>query len=273
MNVTLEMSRLEEEKQKAIRLRREIEELNQKTKERERQIEAEREKAIEKARAEANEIITRTRQETSALIDEIREYAKHIESSGAAFELNSVHSDINRKLNDLENNAASSGETVQSVPTVPERQLVVGDRIFLKKMGVNGVVLSSPDEEGMLNAQAGILKVKVKLSDVRLADDAKKQAPKPSSGVTVTAATVKDAIALNRLDLRGMAADEAIQELSLFVDSAARQHMPAATIIHGKGTGKLRETVKEYLKANKLVKSFRLGTFGEGDNGVTIVEF
>ena len=264
---------MEEEKQKAIRLRREIEEINLKTREREREIEAEREKAAEKARAEAREIIENTRRETAALIDKIRDYAKHMQDTGAAFELNNVYADVNRTLNKLERSASVSESEEPEIPSVPERKLVAGDRIFLKKMGVNGVVLSEPDADGALDAQAGILKVRVKLSDVRLIEDDKKPTHKQEYGVSVTAATVKDAIAANRLDLRGMAADEAIQELSLFIDSAARQHMPAATIIHGKGTGKLREAVREYLKTNKLVKSYRLGTFGEGENGVTIVEF
>jgi DNA mismatch repair protein MutS2 len=149
----------------------------------------------------------------------------------------------------------------------------VGDEIFLKKMGVKGVVLSPPDYEGFLDVQAGILRVRVRLSEISAVAGEKKKAAKPAGGVSFSAATIKDAIAANRLDLRGMASDEAIIELSQFLDSAARQRLPAATIIHGKGTGKLREAVRDYLRTNKLVKSYRPGTFGEGEDGVTIVEF
>ena len=133
----------------------------------------------------------------------------------------------------------------------------MGDEIFLKKMGVKGVVLSPPDYEGFLDVQAGILRVRVRLSEISAVAGEKKKAAKPAGGVSFSAATIKDAIAANRLDLRGMASDEAIIELSQFLDSAARQRLPAATIIHGK-YWQAREA-KGLPRTNKLVKSYRPG--------------
>jgi DNA mismatch repair protein MutS2 len=261
----------EEEKRKITRLRLEIEELNKKIRERERQIEAERAKAAQTARAEANEIIEKTRREAAALIAEIREFAKRRDED-IAFGLNTVHAEVNRRLNELSASTPADEEKEDEAVST-QIQLTVGDEIFLKKMGVKGVVLSPPDYEGFLDVQAGILRVRVRLSEISAVAGEKKKAAKPAGGVSFSAATIKDAIAANRLDLRGMASDEAIIELSQFLDSAARQRLPAATIIHGKGTGKLREAVRDYLRTNKLVKSYRPGTFGEGEDGVTIVEF
>ena len=102
---------------------------------------------------------------------------------------------------------------------------------------------------------AGIIKMTVKVSEVRLLEDAKK--PEVREGVTITRAQVGSAAAANRLDLRGMAADEALLELERFIDLPRGSYLPVATIVHGKGTGKLRDEVRKALKKNKLVSAFR----------------
>ena len=261
----------EEERRKAEALRREIEELSVKAREREKHFDEERAKFTANARAEGDRILKDTRAEAAALIAEIRDILNRKDASPV--DLNEVHANVNRRLNQLENksrkDAMSDGEA--PVPEL-ERMPEVGETVHLRKMGVDGVVLKKP-KDGFVSVQAGILKMNVALCDISLIPKAKAAKPVVSSGVTVKTVGIKDAAAAYRCDLRGMTADEALAELDIFVNRAVMQHMPAATIVHGKGTGKLREAAQDYLRHNRFVKSFRLGVYGEGDSGVTVVEF
>ena len=261
----------EEERRKAEGLRREIEELSIKAREREKHFDEERAKFTANARAEGDRILRDTRAEAAALIAEIRDILNRKDAS--PIDLNEVHANVNRRLNQLENKSRMEASADGDAP-VPEleRMPEVGETVHLRKMGVDGVVLKKP-KDGFVSVQAGILKMNVALSDISLIPKAKTAKPVASSGVTVKTVGVKDAAAAYRCDLRGMTADEALAELDIFVNRAVMQHMPAATIVHGKGTGKLREAAQDYLKHNRFVKSFRLGVYGEGDSGVTVVEF
>lgn len=268
----LEESRIktEEERRKAEALRREIEELSVKARERERHFDEERAKFTASARAEGERILRDTRAEAAALIAEIRGVLNR--SDAGTVDLNEMHANVNRRLNELESKArrdAADGGAADApeLPRMPE----VGEKVHVRKMNVDGVVLKKP-ENGFVAVQAGILKMNVALSDISLLP---KEKPKPvrSPSVTVKTAGIKDAIAANRCDLRGMTVDEALAELDIFVNRAVMQHMPAATIVHGKGTGKLRDAAQDYLRHCRFVKSFRLGAYGEGDSGVTVVEF
>ncbi|MBQ1954561.1 MAG: Smr/MutS family protein, partial [Clostridia bacterium] len=261
----------EEERRKAEGLRREIEELSVKAREREKHFDEERAKFTANARAEGDRILRDTRAEAAALIAEIRDILNRKDAS--PIDLNEVHANVNRRLNELENKSRkdAAGGSDTPVPEL-ERMPEVGETVHLRKMGVDGVVLKKP-KDGFVSVQAGILKMNVALADISLIPKAKAAKPVVSSGVTVKTVGIKDAAAAYRCDLRGMTADEALAELDIFVNRAVMQHMPAATIVHGKGTGKLRDAAQDYLRHNRFVKSFRLGVYGEGDSGVTVVEF
>ncbi len=260
----------EEEKRKAESLRREIEELSIKAREREKHFDEERAKFTANARAEGDRILRDTRAEAAALIAEIRDVLKKKDAS--QIDLNEVHANVNRRLNELENKSRkdAAGGSDESVPEL-ERMPEVGEKIHLRKMGVDGVVLKKP-KDGYVSVQAGILKMNVALADISLLPREKPKAV-AAPGVTVKTVGIKDAVAAYRCDLRGMTVDEALAELDIFVNRAVMQHMPAATVVHGKGTGKLREAAQDYLRHNRFVKSYRLGVYGEGDSGVTVVEF
>ena len=151
---------------------------------------------------------------------------------------------------------------------VSARPLKVGDVVQIKSMGVKASVISiAPDRTLLL--QAGILKVNAKEDEVLLLEDAKTETGKTAQKAAASLRTMSVA---SSVDLRGMMSDEAVLTMERYLDNAVMAKLKQVTIIHGKGTGALRQAVQTALKHNKLVKSFRHGNFGEGEMGVTIVE-
>ena len=133
--------------------------------------------------------------------------------------------------------------------------------------GVRGTVLGPADGRGNVRVKAGIMTLTVNKKELRFVDAPKVRLPE----TPVSISRVGPASASMSLDLRGMASDEALIELGDYLDDAARAGLTEVTVIHGKGTGKLRDAVQNELRHNKLVKSFRLGKYGEGEAGVTVV--
>ena len=150
--------------------------------------------------------------------------------------------------------------------TLP-RPLVVGDEVLLYDIDKSATVLELPKDDTVL-VQAGIIKTRVPLSNVRLVS---KRQLKKQQGRSVTKSVSTPEISTS-LDIRGQNVEEALMEVDAFLDRASRMHLPLVTIIHGKGTGVLRSAVQQHLRRCSQVKSFRLGVYGEGENGVTIAE-
>lgn len=146
----------------------------------------------------------------------------------------------------------------------------MGDTVLIYDIDKKGTVLSLPDKNGNVQVQAGIIKTRVKLSNLRLVEEAKVTTTQTRKPRTVTKNV--DIHASTEIDVRGMTAIEAIMEVESAIDSALLSNVNTLTIIHGKGTGVLRKEIQMHLKRNKYVKSYRLGVFGEGESGVTIVE-
>ena len=170
----------------------------------------------------------------------------------------------------LESNA-DPVNTRQDGKYVLPRPLKAGDNVLIYDIDKNGTVLRAPDgNSGEVLAQAGIVQTRAPLSNLRLAEEK----PERKGYRTVTAGMrgKPRAGASSELDLRGQTTDEAVMNVDRFIDSAQLAGVGQLTIIHGKGTGALRTAVQQHLKHHPGVKSFRLGTFGEGESGVTIVE-
>ena len=210
-------------------------------------------------------------QRTSAEADELRRTAERERErelerarvAKVAFKANL------RKLQDL-----ADPVTRKNVENyVPDRPIKRGDTVRLLELGKEGTVLSAPDGQGYLNVQAGIIKTRVHQSEVRLVDMSNKRVTVNNAGVSsrgVSSKATRDV--KTELDLRGMTSDEALVELERFIDSCVLSGVPTVTIIHGKGTGALRAAVQQRLRKHRNVKTFRLGTYGEGEAGVTIAE-
>ena len=227
------------------------------------------EKADEKARRDAERIISdarRTAEDTFAELDEMRRKMNDDEQTQ---EINRARSELRRKLNE------SQGKLKAKAPEQPKeekksaRDVRAGDTVVIKSMGVKAEVIDvNPD--GTLNLRAGIMNVKLKPDDVYLIEGHAAKQKKQS--VTLAGSTAPRAAVSPEIDLRGMESIEAVNAAEQYIDSAVMGKLKTVTIIHGKGTGALRAAVQQMLKRNKAVKSYRLGRFGEGESGVTIVE-
>lgn len=227
------------------------------------------EKADEKARRDAERIISdarRTAEDTFAELDEMR---RKMNDDEQAQEVNRARSELRRKLNE------SQGKLKAKAPEQPKeekksaRDVRAGDTVEIKSMGVKAEVIDvNPD--GTLNLRAGIMNVKLKPDDVYLIEGHAAKQKKQS--VTLAGSTAPRAAVSPEIDLRGMESIEAVNAAEQYIDSAVMGKLKTVTIIHGKGTGALRAAVQQMLKRNKAVKSYRLGRFGEGESGVTIVE-
>ena len=227
------------------------------------------EKADEKARRDAERIIAEARQTAENTFAELDEMRRKMNDDEQTQEINHARSELRRKLNE------SQGKLKAKAPEQPKeekksaRDVRAGDTVEIKSMGVKAEVIDvNPD--GTLNLRAGIMNVKLKPDDVYLIEGHAAKQKKQS--VTLAGSTAPRAAVSPEIDLRGMESIEAVNAAEQYIDSAVMGKLKTVTIIHGKGTGALRAAVQQMLKRNKAVKSYRLGRFGEGESGVTIVE-
>lgn len=226
------------------------------------------EKADEKSRKEAERIIAEARQtaeETFAELDEMRRKVNEAEEAQA---VNEARSELRRKLNESEDKLKAQRPQVPKEEKKSSRDAKAGDVVEIISMGVKAEVIEV-NADGTLSLKAGIMTVKAKQNEVYLLEGAEARIKQKnySSGVTVASRSVSPEI-----DLRGMESLEAVAAAELYIDNAVMAKLKTVTIIHGKGTGALRAAVQQMLKRNKAVKSYRLGRYGEGEMGVTVVE-
>ena len=233
------------------------------------EIKKERDKAVAKARKEAQQIIDDARRSVNIAMDEIKQMKKQLKDAGAVEDFNQRQAELRRGLNTAEDKLSQRvpKETEKKVSARPPQ---VGDTVELLKLGTKATVLSV-SKDGSLQIQAGIMKLNVKPSEVYVL-------PQQDTQNTVKKFVERAHRELRNLgtssevDLRGMSADEAINVLDRFLDDALLAKLPSVRIIHGKGTGVLRKAVQQHLKRNPRIKSVRLGVYGEGEDGVTIAE-
>lgn len=216
---------------------------------------------IDKAKQEASLLLSKTKAQAYALIDELEKSKKNNDLSAEN------RAKFKRDMRNLENTADPVKDAKNSSYKLP-RDLKVGDSVLIFDIDKKAEVLELP-ENGQVLVQAGIIKTRVKLSNLRLLNDEKVTVPKrPERKITKTVS----ARAQTEIDLRGQTAIEAIIAVDQAIDTAILTNTHTLTVIHGKGTGVLRAEIHRHLKTHKAVKFFRLGTFGEGEAGVTIVE-
>lgn len=226
------------------------------------QAEEQAKKEIDRARQEAALIVQKTRQQADALLNELDELRRRKNKALSAEEKARLRSGMNslETLSDPVRKRSNEGYTLP-------RDLVPGDNVLIFDLDKNATVLEAP-KDGTVLVQAGIIKTRVELGNLRLLGEKQKQKQK---GRTVTR-SISSAETSSSLDLRGMNTEEALLEVDSFLDQVSRMNLSQATIIHGKGTGVLRTAVQQHLRKCPQVKSFRLGVYGEGESGVTIVE-
>ena len=259
---------MEAARMEAERLRRETESIKKRSEEANAQLQKEKDKALEAARKEAQAIIEDARRTANLAAEELKALRKQL-TDGDATGVNQRQSELRRSLNEAEDRVrAKTPEVKRPAPT---RGILVGDTVELLKLGTKASVIGI-NKDGSYQLQAGILKMTAKADEIYLLEQdnpykEKKERPKHSGREMKLAATPTE------VDLRGMDSVEAICVLERYLDEAMRSNCQQVRIIHGKGTGVLRAAVHQELKRNKFVKKFRLGVYGEGEDGVTIAEF
>ena len=232
---------------------------------------AKRENLIRNASQEAQQIL----REAKELADKtIRDFQKYANDAPSLKEMEEQRAHLRKQMED----AQKKGSLKPSAPVPTDGKplkLHIGDSVRVHSLNLNGVVHTLPDAKGNLFVQMGILRSSVNIRDISLNEDDNKKGKTSAmkgSGIR-TSGLNKAAVVSPELNIIGKKVDEAIAELDKYLDNAYLAHLDSVRIVHGKGTGALRSAVIDYLKRQSYVKSFRGGVFGEGDAGVTIVEF
>ena len=258
---------MERERTEARRLKLEMEQSASKAREYREKLEAERAKVVEKAQAEARAIIQKARDASDLAISELKELQKRRDLDWQ--QVNDSRAEARRLLNEAERGIGGPAQEVETPP--PTRPAVAGDTVELVSMGTKATVLSV-NKDGSLQLQAGILRISAKQDEVRVVEG-ESQSQKEARRIVARAEhTLRTAAVPSQVDLRGMMTDEAIAALERFLDTAMMGKLETVTIIHGKGTGAVRNAVRTYCRRSRYVKSFRPGRYGEGEDGVTVVE-
>ena len=260
----MEAARLEAE-----RMKRETERIKQQSEEYAAQLQKEKDKAMESARREAQKIIDDARFAANAASEELKALRKQLTESADASNLNQRQAEVRRSLNEMEDKIRSKQPKAERPE--PKRDIMIGDTVELRKLGTKASVIAI-NKDGTYQLQAGILKLNARKEEIYLLENEnpyKAKGGRPAH----SGREMKLQAMSNEVDLRGMDAVEAICVLDNYLDSAMRANLGTVRIIHGKGTGVLRKAVQDALKKNKFVKKYRLGQYGEGEDGVTIAEF
>ncbi|MCR5522783.1 MAG: endonuclease MutS2 [Clostridia bacterium] len=234
------------------------------------ELEKMREKELEKAKGQALRAVEQAKREAYTLLQELDKLKKEKASTDDISELARRARAIVRKGIGSIDSAADPVIDQMDDDYVLERPVRKGDNVIIRTIGKSAVVLSPADKNGNVEVLAGSAKTRVKEDNLRLVSESKTES-KPKSSARVSGESKLDMKAQTKLDLRGMTVDDCLLELDRFIDQSLRAGIAEFTVVHGKGTGALRKAVTQYLKSSPYVKSSRLGVYGEGEDGVTIV--
>ncbi len=262
----LEISRksLEIEKDKAESYRKEAQRLKNEAQNLRSKLDSQRDKIIKEANERARKIISDAKDESDAIIKEIRKMQRE------GSDINKVdekRKNLKDKLNKIENRLDKNNKKTHKIPD----KLSKGDKVHIHSLNQSGYVVDPPDNNGNVLVRAGIMKINVNIKDlsIDLSEDMAVYQPKKFAN---SFSRTKAGSVSAELDLRGLLVDEAIDKLDKYLDDVYLAGISPVTIIHGKGTGALRTAVHNHIKRHSHVKKYRLGEYGEGDSGVTVVE-
>lgn len=256
--------KLQNEKEEIFRQKENAEKLLEKSKE-------QSEKEIERAKKEAERIVETARRAGNSLLLEIEQLKKEQAKEKNLQEIaRKAKAAMGRQLAQMDE--ISDGLIEDDNDYVLPRPLKTGDRVFVKSLGGEAEIIFVDEKKNTVQVQSGMLKMKAEISDIRLIGN-KKQPKKQQYGTRkVHTGTDPNTTAKSSIDLRGTTVEEATLDLDKFIDAVLRTGLNEITIIHGKGTGALRKGIHTYLRKHPNIRTFRVGTFGEGEEGVTIAE-
>ena len=255
---------IEVDSERAAELRKEAERNIRELEERLAKKQEEAEKEIAKQKQKAADLVERTKRDTDYMLRQIDELRKAKEKEDFKARISQTKKEISEKSDELEK--ATSTESKREKKPLP-RAIKKGDNIIVFSLNKPAVVLEDPDKKGNVLVSMGSIKTKINLKDIELNEHAKKE-KEPMSVLKLERGSRQ---AKNEIDIRGMTGDEADGIIDDLLNNAAMANLNTVSIIHGKGTGALRAAVHDKLRKHPLVSEYRLGLYGEGETGVTIV--
>ena len=263
---------IEQERDQINSYKEEIRELKQRLESKQEKLDLSRDKILREANEQARNILQEAKDYADTTIRNFQKYGKAAGVSAKDMEkergkLREKMSTVDKKL------SAKNAAPKKSHKQLTAKDLHIGDSIKVLSLNLKGTVSTLPDAKGNLFVQMGILHSQVNIRDLEKLDDTVITGGNFSKTGSGKIKMSKSASVSTEINLLGKTVDEAIMELDKYLDDAYIAHLPSVRIVHGKGTGALRKGVHNYLRRQKHVKSYRLGEFGEGDAGVTIVEF
>lgn len=261
--VTIEKERLE-----IAGYKEEVKALKQKLEAKQEKIDQAKEKILRQANEEAREIL----QNAKELADETIRVFQKAEAGISIKDLEKSRQKVRDKISE-KNEKLTLKNDKPTHKVLKPTQIRPGDSVKVVSMGLKGTVSSLPDKNGKLFVQCGIIRSKVSLNDLVLIEEETINTGKMQRSSSGKLKMSKSYSISTEINLLGRTVDEALSELDKYLDDAYLAHLPSVRVVHGKGTGALRNAVHNYLRKNRVVKSYRLGEYGEGDAGVTIVEF
>lgn len=267
----LETSRvtIEREREEINHYKDEIERLKKRLEQKQETLDASRERILREANEQAHAILREAKEYADTTIKNFNKFGKQGIDSRA---MEQERSRLREKMSSVEKNMTLKAQRAPSKELQP-KDLHLGDSVRVLSMNLKGIVSTLPDAKGNLFVQMGILRSQVNIKDLEKIADIEAATPYKRQTGSGKIRMSKSASVGIEINLLGKTTDEAIAELDKYLDDAYLSHMPSVRIVHGKGTGALRKAVHNYLRRQKHVESYRLGEFGEGDAGVTIVTF
>lgn len=266
----LEISKrtIEKEQEEIAVYKKEIETLKSQAQQKQERIEEQRERILAEAREKANAILRDAKEVADETIKNFHKFGKE---NISASEMEKERERLRKKIK--ENTASSSLKVQKPKKAYKPGDFKLGESVKVLSMNLTGTISSLPDSRGNVTVQMGILRSQVPISDLEIIEEANPYAPKSFKRTSKGKLKMSKSLSVSpEINLLGKTVDEAVSELDKYLDDALLSHLNTVRVVHGKGTGALRKGIHEFLRRQKHVKSYRLGEFGEGDAGVTIVE-
>lgn len=258
----------EEERQKATELTNEIKNLKEELKQKGLKMEEERQKIVDRANEDARVVLLEAKKTADESLKEIRKISmqlhEQMKAQNADIEKRKIEGNLEQVQDNIIKSIRGRHNNKQS-----KKEFNVGDSVLIISLNQSGIIMSKPDSENKVMVQAGIMKISVAASNLAHIE---KQKQKNSKKQVLAFAAKKVKGIKERIDMRGYRVEEALDELDKYLDDACIAGVSQVTIVHGKGTGALRTAIHEYLRKHPHVSKFRIGEYGEGDSGITVVE-
>ena len=259
---------IEKEQEEIAAYKREIERLKNRTLQKQEKLEEQKEKILRQAKEEAGAILREAKEMADETMKNFRKFGKE----------NISASDMERERERLRKKIKETNSSSNLSAQKPKKQhkpsdFKLGESVRVLSMNLTGTVRSLPDARGNLFVQMGILRSQVHISDLEIIEEPVTYTAKNMRQTSGGKLKMNKSLSVSsEINLLGKTVDEAVAELDKYLDDAVLSHLDSVRVVHGKGTGALRKGIHQYLQRQKRVKSFRLGEFGEGDAGITIVE-